>query len=77
METNLDAPMILFSKHAARRSLLAIVVRLRFLHISSGAVIPAPIKYGVSSSGNPVEKYRITAQARNDSQSEGIFGGLQ
>jgi hypothetical protein len=42
METNLDALMILFSKHAARRSLRASVVRLRLLHISSGAVIPAP-----------------------------------
>lgn len=76
METNLDALIILLAKHAAKRSLRASVVRLKLLHISSGAVIPAPY-YGVNSRGNPVQKYWIPGRARNDSQSGGTFGGLQ
>jgi len=51
-------------------------VRPTLLYIISEAVIPARIEYGVNTTGNPVQKYWIPGQARNDNQGKGASDAM-
>jgi|GEM_PF-6748571 len=46
------------------------------IYTRSEVVIPAPFFNGVNSSGNPVRKYWIPGQARNDNHSKRTFDAV-
>jgi len=52
------------------------LVRPTLLYISSQAVIPVPVFTRINSSGNPIQKYWIPGQARNDNQNKGTFDAV-